>query len=184
MSDFVNYKKRGVGLPPGCKDLIDLLKPKGKKDVTRLMECIKRATVKHDQATGTLPDMLSRLQTLFSSRALFSTFCAQSPDGRLVLWLMKPEDAEMRASITFEEQTDLERAVREFLASRGFKAPAETAPSNTFIPDVPVHATCDISPLPGDLGAIARLVSDLFSAVGLKDDPQLRYYADQLTDVA
>src|SRR5579863_5558345 len=27
MSEFVNYKSRSVSLPPGCKDLIDLLKP-------------------------------------------------------------------------------------------------------------------------------------------------------------
>jgi hypothetical protein len=31
MSQFINFKKRGVTLPPGCKDLIDLLRPSHKR---------------------------------------------------------------------------------------------------------------------------------------------------------
>ena len=36
MPKFVNYKKRGVSLPAGCKELIDLLEPGKRRQVKEL----------------------------------------------------------------------------------------------------------------------------------------------------
>ena len=37
MSKFVNYKKRGISLPAGCKELIDLLEPSNRRKVNDLL---------------------------------------------------------------------------------------------------------------------------------------------------
>ena len=39
MAQFVNYKKRGITLPAGCKDLIDVLGPSRRQTKAHVATC-------------------------------------------------------------------------------------------------------------------------------------------------
>lgn len=54
MNEFVNFKKRGVALPPGCKDLIDLLRPTAKQVIERAQ---RLTATRNETVTGVLPTL-------------------------------------------------------------------------------------------------------------------------------
>ncbi|MEI6784478.1 MAG: hypothetical protein WCQ21_26590 [Verrucomicrobiota bacterium] len=50
MGDFVNYKKRSVSLPPGCKDLIDVLSRRPERRFQEFAELLKSRGVNPKEA--------------------------------------------------------------------------------------------------------------------------------------
>ena len=50
MGDFVNYKKRSVSLPPGCKDLIDVLSRQPERRFQEFAELLKSRGVNPKEA--------------------------------------------------------------------------------------------------------------------------------------
>ena len=62
MSEFVNYKKRKITLPAGCKDLADLLRPHGQHGIHGEIGLGAQPTTTRDWVvTGTLSDMAQNL---------------------------------------------------------------------------------------------------------------------------
>jgi hypothetical protein len=71
MADFVNYNKRSVTLPPGCKNLIDVLRSRPDKQFQKFAERLKRARVTHDESVmGKVSDVPKYVGMVFASRGL------------------------------------------------------------------------------------------------------------------
>ncbi len=69
MSKFVNYSKRGVTLPAGCKNLADMMNPRPPlcPPVPRFTPLAGEPRTIH-RASGTLSVVLQRVEQLFASR--------------------------------------------------------------------------------------------------------------------
>ena len=165
--DFVNYNKRDVSLPPGCKDLIDLLKPAlsakdlvadisksglsptvmdlinlptstGNPEFDRLLKRLKDGTRRRESAMGPISDLPHHVETLFASPALSYTLWLTTTDQRLTTSFHKMLlRRQVTASVTVEEKTDQERAVLEFLSSRSLKIPKNAGLPVAFNIDAP-----------------------------------------------
>jgi len=167
MADFVNYNKREVTLPAGCKDLIDVLRPREGKPAGRRAE----------SGIGPLSEIAEHVQGVFDSRGRISALQITSPDGRIAANVRKKLGKHITALVTFQRGSEQEKAVRDFLASRGMQPPRDSeAPKLFFFPDLPVQMFCEISPLSPDPLEVSRLILDLFRRVGLKDDALMDYH--------
>ena len=185
MSDLVNYNKRSIALPAGCKDLIDVLRRRGREKTDLLLERCNRAKVTRDESeTGPLSDLAKHVRTVLGSSALFSTLCIRSPDDRLTANVGKMLGIKIRASVTFRKGSDQERAVREFLSSRGLEPADDSETPKTFLPDMPIEIICELSPLSSDPAEVARLMVELFRHVGLNEDAPMHYHLDEASDAA
>lgn len=82
-NDFVNPNQRGVELPPGCKDLMDVLKKEGQ---------VGRATGRPEISYGVLSEIPTRVETLLRSKAHRQLFSAGIPKRGFMVILLKRED--------------------------------------------------------------------------------------------
>jgi hypothetical protein len=126
MSDFVDYNKRSVTLPPGCKDLIDVLRPHG-LDVTR-----------GGKVEGRLSDIEKHVHRAITSTARSFTLVITPADGRLTFKLLRVSKEALRASIDVETKTPHEAAVRQFLANHHLQQPPDDLPGlGPFLQNLP-----------------------------------------------
>lgn len=162
MSDFVNYNKRDVKLPPGCKDLIDVLRG-------------RRVATRDYSVNGPVSDIAEHVRTIFGSTALF--VCLDiAPADETSADILRDNERNSHVFIRVQRASDQERAVRGFLSSRGLKAPEDSqVPKGVFYPDLPVSIGCEISPLPPTSTEVARLLTDLFRHLGFTEDVVVRY---------
>ena len=69
MGDFVNYKKRSVSLPPGCKDLIDVLSRRPERRFQEFAERLKYRGVNPKEAMKILTsEEVKRLLSLLEKK--------------------------------------------------------------------------------------------------------------------
>jgi hypothetical protein len=177
MSKFVNYKKRSVKLPPGCKDLIDLLQPHRPSPAHGIIPANEKPSVtRGESGTVKLADIEKFVAMPFQSRAQTSLLMLSLPDERFTFDVAHMKGEFMFASAKFEEDAERERLMREFFVAHGLEQPREDWTPAQFIPDVPVQFIYRISPLPSDAAAASQLAADLFRHVcGLSDDSQLTF---------
>jgi hypothetical protein len=182
MNEFVNFKKRGVTLPPGCKDLVDLLQRSSKP----VIEGASRLTATcNATATGRLPDVGKYIRIAFESRGAIFTLGITRPGGRVEFVLQRIKSDEPWASIAFPSEPEEERVVREFFTRRGLQVPegSDTAPG--FLTDLPIKLVYRISPLPSDVAGVSALVADLLRECGrLTDDMPLSFHIEEAFDAA
>jgi hypothetical protein len=169
MSDFVNYNKRSVALPPGCKDLIDLLRSQARKTDTGgpLM------SPRRGESVGTMAHLEKYAQMLFESDAKFF-LSITSEDGEVLIRAIRYEDVWLEAGVCVQEATELERTLRTFFIDHGLALPQGPPLAFDWIPNAPVYRTYDFSPAPRDADAFVALVTDVFQQVaGLKAESRL-----------
>jgi hypothetical protein len=185
MSKFVNYKKRSVMLPAGCKNLFDVLHPHGLpkhvgKVHTGAISPNEPATVTRGESfLGVLSDIDKYVAMVFESRARSFILMVTPPDEQFTVDVHRMEGLRMRASVVVQTGTEQERAVRSFFAQRGLQIPEDSGMPQMFVPGVPVQTLCDISPLPSKALLLSQLLADLLRGTfGLSDDSQLcfRHY--------
>jgi hypothetical protein len=180
MSQFVNYKKRSVTLPPGCKNLIDLLRPRGLSKLHGTISPEERPTVtRGETVAGKLSEIQKYVGMMFESHAQAFTVMVSLSDERLTVDFARMTGEMMLASVVFEEDAERERLMRDFFARHGLQAPRDRGRPEQFHPDLPVQLIYRISPLPSDARLLSMLTTDLFHDVcGLSDDSELmfRYY--------
>ena len=185
MSKFINFNKRSVTLPPGCKNLIDILQP---PVPSKLVSNIHPGTIspherpivtRGESFTGRVSDIGKYVAMVFESRATSFILMMTPPDEAFTIHVDRMEDRAIRASVVVQSATDQERAVRYFFAHRGLNLPEDSGMPPQLVPDLPVQVTCNISPIPSEAPLLSILVADLFRhTLGLSDDSQLcfRYY--------
>ena len=61
MGNFVNYKKRSFSLPPGCKDLMDVLSHPRERRFHEFAELAKALGVSPEEASEMVADEVKRM---------------------------------------------------------------------------------------------------------------------------
>ena len=188
MSDFVNFNKRSITLPAGCKDLIDVLRPHGvglESFWDQLGTDLSHATARGSTVTGGLSEIEKYVRMAFGSRAHVFILNISPTDWRLTLSLIRVLTNPMRASVLLETNTPQEAAVRRFFVDHHMQWPAGSSTPSQFSPQLPVHLICYISPLPSDAVVLSGLASDLFrESCGLTDESELCYHHLELANPA
>ncbi len=181
MNQFVNFKERGVTLPPGCKDLIDLLRPSAKQAVERA----ERLAVTRDETfTGVLPDIGKYIKMAFESRAAVFTLAITPAARCLELEIVRFEGEEPFASLTFPKAAEDERLVQSFLTSKGLRVSVKDSmlPAG-FSANLPVQMIYYVCPLPADAPGLSALVTDFFLQCGrLGNDACFRFHIEELSE--
>jgi hypothetical protein len=183
MSEFVNYRKRSVTLPSGCKDLNDLLQPYGLKGhwgnlLTDIVTSPGTPPVvpNIELFAGKISDIQKYVAMVFeprTSRALMLK--ATSRDDLFAIQVVRLEGG-ISAEVEVQAWTNQEKAVRSFFALRGLHIPAESLMPPQFHPDLPWQVTFDISPLPPEPPLLSKFLADLLrDAFGLSDDSELTF---------
>jgi hypothetical protein len=172
MNEFVNYKKRNVNLPWGCKDLLDVLQSQ------QLKAGVSGLTTVHEKSFAAARSEIGKyVEMMLKSRAILFMLEMDAPDNGLKLGLSRMEGGIMFASVEFREGSGQEATIRSFLAREGLKVPCDAGMPAHFLPDSPVWLSHRISPLPTDGRGLADLLTRLFRDVcGLKEEDGLRFH--------
>src|SRR2546429_5788090 len=102
MAEFVNYNKRGVTLPPGCKDLSDLFKPKGQRNAPGPILSVEQPPVMREETiTATLAEIEQHVAMVFPSRARMFALEIFLPGEPPTVQIIRMEGMEISASVSF-----------------------------------------------------------------------------------
>lgn len=177
MSEFVNYNKRTVTLPPGCKNLIDVLRAETGRQVGSVFDA---DPIGENSCCCVGKDKLAEIGKYvgmaFESRANAVMLNVSSPDSTITFDLVRMLDRDMDASVAVERGTPQEAAVRKFFAQHRLRLPADPAVSQAFFPELPVKVIYSISPLPTEPRVLSMLAAAMFREVcGLDDESVLRF---------
>jgi hypothetical protein len=118
MSDFVNFQKRSVALPGGCKDLIDVLRRPAEEQPT---------VTRGHRSDGGVRQVATYLGRLFESRSELATLMISSADENLTAMFYLRGGGQVFVLILIASDPALEAAVRSFYAKRGIQ-PVQTYP--------------------------------------------------------
>ena len=173
MSDFVNYNKRDFGLPPHCKDLIDVLRRVNPRDANPRLEDFEVA--RDEVLTGTLSDLAVHIQAFCKFRGQFSELRITEPDDQITVLFNRTVYTEVVASISIPPVSPHQQAIRSFLKNRRFEWPVESEFPETIYPAIPVQIFREITPLPTNPAELSRLTVDFFLHVGLESRSSLLY---------
>jgi hypothetical protein len=183
MNEFVNFKKRGVTLPPGCKDLIDLLRPAAKATIASEYRVTTR---RKEKVTGMLSDLGKYIRMAFESEGVMFVLGITSPDKRLEVAVLRRKAEEPWVAVTFPSDPEQERVLREFCTRKGLEIPKDigTRPSG-FSPNLPIQVFYRISPLPAEAAGVSALIEDFFRECGrLSNDAPLEFHIEEASDAA
>jgi hypothetical protein len=165
MARFVNYQKRGVELPPGCKDLIDVLKGKRKaKKPGGLAGTWKPAPESDLFPSGGIGQIERYVTRILVSSAKFGTLTVSSLDGQVMLWLYRDSDESAFDVMLFapRKEVKLARSIREFFGQRGIKHSVDHLLRGGLDPN---YMRVMKYPLPSDAKRAAQTVADLLTEV-------------------
>lgn len=179
MSEFVNYKKRSVALPPGCKNLIDVLRLREARDIQSITS--SGATRRSGANTGKLSELRKYAEMLFGSRAQMFMLAISTPDMHFTVDILQTKDGSIRGHMYVQQETAQEEALRNFFAVRGMKLPDDENIPDEFLPGGQVYQRYDLSPVPPEAALFAKLVAEIFGDVfGLSDDSPLHFCYDEI----
>ena len=167
MSDFVNYNKRSVTLPFGCKDLAELLALKSSSSDT---------TLKHEKLTA-IGEHISRAWNSSSERFVLWISPGKIDDpsqgAKLCFTLQRLHGDDLEANLQVRMGSDEEAGFRLFLERHGYALPDTSVPKQ-FNPNWPVEILWTVSPFPSKPDEFTALVIALLRQVcRLKDDSEV-----------
>ena len=159
MSDFVDFNKRSIDLPPGCKDLNDVLADGRKRTKAGVAACsgagwtqyigksASGKSVYREVAAGTAADLEKYSARIFETRDNSTAVEISLQEKPIIARIYKMTDGTIKASAEYEAREDLDRAMRSFLERYDLLKPPRASidspdPGN-FFPDVPVYILCD-----------------------------------------
>jgi len=179
MSDFVDYTKRAVTLPTGCKDLIDVLtlttKPGG-----HFIEQIEKLGGPLTSMTWNvaLRGLGVYVSKLCSSRAKWTQFIVSAPGDTLTVSLDRTRTAENTKMVlsVMTKQEEEKKLVRSFLQSKGFGPPVAN-----WLAEIPVQLVFPVPALQSESWVLSCLLIEFFKVVcGLSEDAELRLRFTQI----
>jgi hypothetical protein len=176
--------KRDYLLPPGCKDLIDLLQPRGggQEKIPGARAKIKMS--RRGRRNGGLADIEKYLAMVFASRTLTFSLDIRPPGECLSVHVSRHNDRELDASLYVQMNTSEEKAIRDFFHRHHLPAPADSEIPAGFVPGLPVYDRFTISPVPPGAGELAGFLAELLREVcGLNEESSLRFSYHELTKV-
>jgi hypothetical protein len=176
MARFVNFKKRSVTLPKGCKDLIDLLRP-------------DRKLADAFPAAGGFPDFLSKTKVTTVSEVIpamqalelstetpwFVQVCPVEGEDCSVCFSNPGETVIPGLFLIFMDRPELKAGVLEVLGRQGLTVATLDEAAPPPFPGMPFYCAWRITgPLPEvtGMGALARQL--LTEGLGLPADATVR----------
>jgi len=181
MNEFVNFKKRSFTLPPGCKDLIDLLRPTAKAAIERAQ---RLTPTRNETVEGVLLDIGKYILMAFEPGGIF-TLVITPPGGRLEVDVLRMRAEEPLVSVIFPNEPEEERVVRRFFTRKGLEIPEGSRTPTSFIPNLPVQVVYHVLPLPGDAAGVSALIEDFFRECGkLENNAPLKFHIEEASNAA
>jgi len=175
MSNFVNFSKRDFLLPPGCKDLIDVLQPREvPRPIKSIASASERPAVTRGRTTiSRLADVPHHVARLVKSRSQFFTLMISTMDQRLSIVLSRSESEGVRALVFVSGDAERERAIRQFFQRQGTNLLQDyLLPSDAGAE--PVRGL--VYPLPPAPPQAAQITCELLQSVyGFTDESQIRF---------
>jgi hypothetical protein len=165
MARFINYQKRGVELPPGCKDLIDVLKRKPKAEGPGAFggqwEPMPRADL---FPSGGIAQIERYVIRILLSVARFTALIVSSLDEQVVLGLYRHPDENAFDVMLFvlRKDEELEQSIRKFFGRRGIEHTLDYLCSGGLDSN---YLRGLKYPLPSDAKEVAALLADLLTEV-------------------
>ncbi len=167
MSDFINYNKRSVTLPFGCKDLAELLARKSQPGDTN-RKCEKLSAV---------GEYISRA---WESSAEGVVLCIApgrrvdpGQDAELCFTLRRLPGTGLTANVQVRMGSENETALRLFLERHSYSQPDTSSPVH-FNPNLPIEVIWNISPFPSQAKELTALATTVFRQVcRLTDDSEV-----------
>ncbi len=172
MRQLVNYKKRGVELPKGCKDLIDVLQGPGraKAPLAAVGQPVLGGGKLERFSTRGLAQIERYVNRLFESRSKVAMVSLMPPDRQTEVCCVFRMEGGLHL-VLFVNQHDMERegTVRALFESLGIQ------PTLDYVMIYPKIRVLRY-PLPGDAPSAARIVADLLvKGFGLREDAGLDF---------
>ena len=170
MTQLVNYKKRGVELPKGCKDLIDILQgPRRAKAPLAAVGQPVVGGVKFERfSTHGLAQIERYVNRLLESKSKVAGFSIVPSDQQTeTCCLFHMEGGLHLVLFVNEHDTERERTVRALFESLGIQ------PTLNYVMIYPKIRLLRY-PLPSDAPSVAHIVADLLvKGFGLREDAGL-----------
>lgn len=178
-------KKRDYLLPPGCKDLIDVLKLGQSRDSPFPKSANpSNLEVKREKASGGLDEIETYVRMVCESAALSTSLSIEPPGTGLTISLHRMHGGIISAEAWVQDDTPQETALREFLAMQKLPVPARTPPwKGFFFPGLPIYPSYDLMPVPVDAACLAQRVTSLLGDVcNLTEDSSLVFHYCQVQE--
>ena len=176
MSKFVNYKKRSFTLPPGCKNLSDVLAPSRQQTKGTIVSCgFPRVEIKEDRVPSAgLAQVERYVSIVIASRAELFTLSVAAHGFQFPVTLYRSRIEQMFAIVLVLKEAHQERAVRTYFEQQGLDAIYDQSDVDT-----PDATRCLAFPLPVDVARATSVTIELLRRVyGLSEEAGLdfRYY--------
>ena len=142
MNEFVNPQHRGVNLPAGFKDLIDVLEGKKKRAPIQDLSG-ERSRGPARIARGGIADVENYVRGFLETKANSAMLGFLPSNGRVGFYLVRRKGVLIAPFVFAEDHADCEKIVREVFAGRGIS------------PDL------DNYPVPASLPAISEIVTEI-----------------------
>ena len=113
MSKFVDYSKRSVSLPAGCKDLADMLKPSAAATNLVVSSGSSRQPTNLHNASGSPGDFLIRAEQLFGTSAPRASL-AVGVDGQRLFGLYRVAVDQMAIGAWVRDDSEHAQLVKKF----------------------------------------------------------------------
>jgi hypothetical protein len=161
MSEFVNYNKRDISLPKGCKDLADVLQGKG--------EGKPNLPGNHEESLGRLAELDEWAARAFESHAKMLQLQVWTSEQAATLMLHR-RGRKTGASVTVRGGSSTEEKVKAVFERKGLATPqGSPLPKTLFFPES--STTYDLTPFSKDAASFSALAKDLLKNVcGLEDE--------------
>ena len=184
MSKFVNYNKREFTLPPGCKDLIDVLRPRRALTLGKDAAAVtgRPAVTRSGQTIGRLSEVPRHISMLVTSRSELFTLMIGTTEEALSIVRYRSESEGISALVLVTNDAERERGIRGFFERHGIE------PLENFLvpPDAgsqPVR--CLVYPLPAAAPDASQITTDLLRSVyGFTDESEIQFRHHEITDAA
>ena len=171
MSEFVNYHKRGIELPPGCKDLIDVLPTSRRQRKTYIASGFRPAKMREERfPTAGLAQIGRYVSMLLQWQGELFTLSLTAQDFEFPVTLYRSRSEGTAAVVLVTKQAQREQAIRAFFEQQGIAAwdlgAADGSRGLAY-------------PLPSDEARAVSLITEMLRSVyGLSDEAGIdfRYY--------
>ena len=179
MDEFVNYKKRDISLPPGCKDLLDLVRASNAPpDALYPAEPPLGSEPDAIELSGHLRDLEKYAAMVYESAAKNATL-EIAPIGETEslppIHIQRSTCLPLSLNITVEDGTEQERAIRDYFTKHGFPTPKEMEIPNVFLPKWPVYSLFTLV-CPAEVSKLAQILAELLLvAYGVNEESVLTF---------
>jgi hypothetical protein len=177
MSKFVNYNKRTVKLPLGCKDLSDVLKLRHRRKNLGTPIVAQQSSPPHEESfPGTIAEIEKHVVRVFQSNAQSNALTISPSNSETAVGLYRVEGEDIAALVSFLNNSRQVQAMRTFFVGHEIEVPHGPEITGSFDKDLPCNLIYPILPFRFDPPSFAKIVADLFRELhGLNDQAILRF---------